>query len=88
MPPLNLMMNSVDAMEDVDGRRELTIQSKRGDDGQVLISVSDTGVGLPPNLRKRKLGTGERLPGAVTNGRIRSLLKHAAIAGLYLNFKQ
>ena len=28
--------------------RELTIQSQRGEDDQVLISVSDTGVGLPP----------------------------------------
>ncbi len=45
---MNLMMNSIDAMKDVDGTRELTIQSQRGDDHQVLISVSDTGVGLPP----------------------------------------
>jgi signal transduction histidine kinase/ligand-binding sensor domain-containing protein len=45
---MNLMMNSIDAMKDVDWRRELTVQSERGDDGQVLISVSDTGVGLPP----------------------------------------
>jgi signal transduction histidine kinase len=45
---MNLMMNSVDAMKDVDGTRELTIQSQRGEEGQVLISVSDTGVGLPP----------------------------------------
>jgi len=45
---MNLMMNSIDAMRDMDGRRELTIQSQRGEDGQVLISVSDTGVGLPP----------------------------------------
>ena len=45
---MNLMMNSIDAMKDVDGTRELTIQSQRGEDGQVLISVSDTGVGLPP----------------------------------------
>ena len=45
---MNLMMNSIDAMKDVDGTRELTIQSQRGDDGQVLISVSDTGIGLPP----------------------------------------
>jgi signal transduction histidine kinase len=44
---MNLMMNSIDAMKDVDVTRELTIQSQRGDDGQVLISVSDTGVGLP-----------------------------------------
>jgi signal transduction histidine kinase/ligand-binding sensor domain-containing protein len=45
---MNLMMNSIDAMRDVDGTRELTIKSQRGEDGQVLISVSDTGVGLPP----------------------------------------
>jgi signal transduction histidine kinase len=35
-------------MRDVDGTRELTIQSQRGENGQVLISVSDTGMGLPP----------------------------------------
>jgi PAS domain S-box-containing protein len=45
---MNLIINSIEAMKDVDGTRELTIQSQRGDDGQVLISVSDTGVGLPP----------------------------------------
>ena len=44
---MNLMMNSIDAMKDVNGTRELTIRSQRGEDGQVLISVSDTGVGLP-----------------------------------------
>jgi signal transduction histidine kinase len=35
-------------MKDVDGTHELMIESQRSDDGQVLISVSDTGVGLPP----------------------------------------
>ena len=45
---MNLIINSIEAMKDVDGTRELTIQSQCGDDGQVLISVSDTGVGLPP----------------------------------------
>jgi signal transduction histidine kinase len=45
---MNLMMNSIDAVKDVDGTRELTIQSQREEHGQVLISVSDTGVGLPP----------------------------------------
>jgi signal transduction histidine kinase len=46
---MNLVMNSVDAMKDVDGTRELTIQSQRAEDGQLLVSVSDTGVGLPPH---------------------------------------
>jgi PAS domain S-box-containing protein len=50
---MNLMMNSIDAMKDVDGTRELTIQSQRGENGQVLISVSDTGVGLPPQQADR-----------------------------------
>src|SRR5271154_5851472 len=45
---LNLMMNSIDAMKGVDGTRELTIQSRVGENGEVMISVSDTGVGLPP----------------------------------------
>jgi PAS domain S-box-containing protein len=44
---MNLMMNSVDAMKEVDGTRELTLRSQRGKDGQVLVLVSDTGVGLP-----------------------------------------
>jgi len=45
---MNLMINSIDAMKDVDGTRELTIKSQRTENGQVLISVSDTGAGLPP----------------------------------------
>jgi C4-dicarboxylate-specific signal transduction histidine kinase len=44
---MNLMMNSIDAMKSVEGTRQLTIQSGSEDD-EVLISVSDTGVGLPP----------------------------------------
>jgi PAS domain S-box-containing protein len=45
---MNLMMNSIDAMKDVDGTRELTIKSQRAENEQLLIAVSDTGVGLPP----------------------------------------
>ena len=45
---MNLMMNSIDAMKEVNGTHELTVQSQRGEDGQVLISVTDTGIGLPP----------------------------------------
>jgi signal transduction histidine kinase len=44
---MNLIMNSIDAMKDVDGTRELVIKSQRAEDEQVLVSVSDTGVGLP-----------------------------------------
>jgi len=35
-------------MTDVDGTRELVIASRRADDGRLSVSVSDTGVGLPP----------------------------------------
>jgi signal transduction histidine kinase len=45
---MNLMTNSIDAMKEVDGARELSIKSQREENDQVLVSVSDTGVGLPP----------------------------------------
>jgi PAS domain S-box-containing protein len=45
---MNLVMNSIDAMKDVHGTRELTIQSQPGENEQLVLSVSDTGVGLPP----------------------------------------
>jgi len=45
---MNLMTNSIDAMKEADGTRELTIRSQKSEDGQLLISVSDTGVGVPP----------------------------------------
>jgi signal transduction histidine kinase/CheY-like chemotaxis protein len=41
---MNLMLNGVEAMQDAGG--ELTVASKRTEDGQLLISVSDTGIGL------------------------------------------
>ena len=45
---MNLMRNSIDAMKDVDGTRELAIKSQRAENEQLMVSVSDTGVGLPP----------------------------------------
>jgi C4-dicarboxylate-specific signal transduction histidine kinase len=45
---MNLMTNGMDAMKDVDGTRELIICSQQAEDGQLMVSVSDTGVGLPP----------------------------------------
>jgi len=45
---MNLMINGIDAMKDVDGTRELIIKSQRAENGQVLVSVSDTGAELPP----------------------------------------
>ena len=45
---MNLMMNGIDAMKDVDATRELTIKSQRAENEDVAVSVTDTGVGLPP----------------------------------------
>ena len=45
---MNLIMNSIDAMKNVDQTRELSIQARRTEDRQLMISVTDTGVGLPP----------------------------------------
>jgi PAS domain S-box-containing protein len=45
---MNLMMNSIDAMKDMDGKRELIIKSQRAENEELIVSVSDTGVGLPP----------------------------------------
>ena len=45
---MNLMINGVEAMKNVDGSRELVIKSQRPADEQVMVSFSDTGVGLPP----------------------------------------
>jgi PAS domain S-box-containing protein len=45
---MNLMINGIEAMKDVDGARELAIKSQPAEDEQLLVSVTDTGVGLPP----------------------------------------
>ena len=45
---MNLIVNSIDAMKEVDGARQLAVKSQRTEKEEVLVSVSDTGVGLPP----------------------------------------
>jgi C4-dicarboxylate-specific signal transduction histidine kinase len=45
---MNLIMNSIDAMKEVEGTREFAITSQRAENEHLLITVSDTGVGLPP----------------------------------------
>jgi PAS domain S-box-containing protein len=47
---MNLMANSIDAMKEVSGIRELTLMSQRAGSGQVLVSVTDNGMGLPPDM--------------------------------------
>jgi len=45
---MNLIVNGIDAMKEVDAARRLAVKSHRTEEEEVLVSVSDTGVGLPP----------------------------------------
>jgi signal transduction histidine kinase len=45
---MNLMVNGIEAMSSGDGTRALTISSHPTENRQIAVSVSDTGVGLPP----------------------------------------
>jgi signal transduction histidine kinase len=45
---MNLIVNGIEATREVDGAREIAIKSQRAENEQLLVSVSDTGVGLPP----------------------------------------
>src|ERR1700687_3896248 len=44
---MNLMLNGIDAMKDINAGGDLSIKTLQSENGQLLISVSDTGVGLP-----------------------------------------
>ena len=45
---MNLIMNAIDAMKDVGGRRELAVKSQPAEVEHLMVSVNDTGIGLPP----------------------------------------
>ncbi len=49
---MNLMINSIEAMKRVEGSRELTLRLQRDKADQLLVSVIDTGAGLPPESDK------------------------------------
>jgi signal transduction histidine kinase len=40
-------------MKDVDGIREIVIKSRRAENDQILVSVSDTGIGFSPQLAEQ-----------------------------------
>ena len=48
---MNLMLNAIDAMKDTGGK--LTISSRLTPEGQPIVSISDTGVGLPAENTER-----------------------------------
>lgn len=50
---MNLIVNSIEAMKDVNGTREMIIKSQRTEDEQILVTVSDTGVGFPTHLAEQ-----------------------------------
>ena len=50
---MNLMINGIEAMRDIAGPRELAVKSQRAEDEQLMVTVSDTGVGLPPQQREQ-----------------------------------
>ncbi len=84
---MNLMLNGIDAMKETSGGSELAIKSET-DDGQLLISVSDTGVGLPPEqadqifrafFTTKDNGTGMGLP--ISRSIIESHGGHLWVAG-------
>jgi PAS domain S-box-containing protein len=49
---MNLVLNGIEAMKDVADKRELFIKSQLAEAGQLLISISDTGGGLPPQANR------------------------------------
>ena len=50
---MNLIVNSIEAMKDVEGTRELVIKSERAQYAGIIVSFIDTGVGLPPQFAER-----------------------------------
>jgi signal transduction histidine kinase len=50
---MNLMMNGIEAMKDADGTRELAVRSQRMQNEEIMVSVCDSGVGLPPQQKEQ-----------------------------------
>ena len=68
---MNLMLNGIDAIKEMDTPGELSIMSQEDEDGQILVSISDTGVGVEPEqldeifsvfFTSKPQGTGMGLP--------------------------
>jgi signal transduction histidine kinase len=68
---MNLMLNAIEAMKDMSPPGKLTITTWQSENRQLLVSVTDTGVGLPPGhaeqiftafFTSKPQGTGMGLP--------------------------
>jgi signal transduction histidine kinase len=53
---MNLIVNGIEAMKGIVGTREMVIKSQRAENEQILVSVSDTGIGFPPQLAEQIFG--------------------------------
>ncbi len=49
---LNLVMNAIQAVAVIEGKREVRV-STHGGDGSLILEVSDNGEGMPPEVRER-----------------------------------
>jgi hypothetical protein len=70
---MNLMLNGIAAMRH---QGDLTVTSRRTEDGQILITVSDSGCGLPVDGRERLT-----MPSSPPSRRVR-VWDCASVAGL------
>ena len=50
---MNLIVNGIEAMRNIDGIRDMIIKSQRAENDRILVSVSDTGIGFPPQLAEQ-----------------------------------
>jgi signal transduction histidine kinase len=54
---MNLMLNAIEAMKDTGTPGKLTIATRQDEKRQLLVSVTDTGVGLPPGRAEQVFNT-------------------------------
>jgi signal transduction histidine kinase len=68
---MNLMLNAIEAMKEMGAPGKLTITTRLDENGQLLASITDTGIGLPPEhaehifnpfFTSKPQGTGMGLP--------------------------
>jgi len=54
---MNLMLNAIEAMKETGSLGRLTISTRQVENRQILVSVSDTGMGLPPEQTEQIFNT-------------------------------
>ena len=50
---MNLIVNGIEALKDAKGVREMVITARRAEEECILVSISDTGIGFPPQLAEQ-----------------------------------